>query len=124
MHTTLIQPQFHFPFDRIFFQPKYSRCNFLRHNFAEIILNSYNNLTHNFFQVKPDYIQMATVCFSRVVGLEALMKYKNPERVVNLLNDVYHVLDHKIGKYDVFKIDSSGYSYVVASGISFQSLNT
>ena len=61
---------------------------------------------------------MATVCFSRVVGLSAMMQNRHPEQIVTMLNDIYHVLDCKIEKYDVFKIDSVGDSYVVASGIS------
>lgn len=60
---------------------------------------------------------MATVCFSRVVGMSAMMQNKHPKKIVTMLNDIYHVLDCKIEKCDVFKIDSAGDSYVVASGI-------
>ena len=51
-----------------------------------------------------------------MIGFNELSKLCSPIQTVNMLSNIYHAFDGRLAKYDVYKIETIGHAYMVASG--------
>ncbi|VDK30224.1 unnamed protein product, partial [Anisakis simplex] len=65
----------------------------------------------------PRSYDSVTVAFCQIVDFGVLMGKCTPDQVIAFLNDVFTTFDEVIGKHDAYKVETTGETYMVASGV-------
>ncbi|KAG7349232.1 adenylate/guanylate cyclase [Nitzschia inconspicua] len=68
-------------------------------------------------EVKPMIHNSVTMFFSDIVGFTSICKEISPWQVIDMLNQLYGIMDFLAGKFKLFKVETVGDAYVCASGL-------
>ncbi|CAJ0953042.1 unnamed protein product, partial [Mesorhabditis belari] len=67
--------------------------------------------------IPPRSYDSVTVLFCQIVDFPALCAKSNAEQIVTFLNDAFTLFDEIIKEHDAYKVETTGETYMVASGV-------
>ncbi|XP_055957382.1 atrial natriuretic peptide receptor 2 [Patella vulgata] len=67
--------------------------------------------------VKPEFYNGVTLFFSDICGFNEIVLNSSPLQIIDMMNTIYRVFDSLLGDYDVYKVETIGDCYMVASGL-------
>jgi class 3 adenylate cyclase len=67
--------------------------------------------------VKTESYSDVTVFFSDIVGFTKIASDLSPEDVIDMLNQLYSVMDHLCTKFGLYKVETIGDAYMAVSGL-------
>lgn len=67
--------------------------------------------------IPPRSYDAATVCFVQLCDFPALVRKSRSDEVISFLNDIFDRFDTIIKKHDAYKVETTGETYMVASGV-------
>uniref|UniRef100_A0A7I4YZH2 guanylate cyclase n=1 Tax=Haemonchus contortus TaxID=6289 RepID=A0A7I4YZH2_HAECO len=67
--------------------------------------------------IPPRSYDAATVCFVQLCDFPALVRKSRSDEVITFLNDIFDRFDTIIKKHDAYKVETTGETYMVASGV-------
>ncbi|KAK6759476.1 hypothetical protein RB195_021202 [Necator americanus] len=67
--------------------------------------------------IPPRSYDAATVCFVQLCDFPALVRKSRSDEVISFLNDIFDRFDNIIKKHDAYKVETTGETYMVASGV-------
>lgn len=95
----------------------------------ELEKNTSNALLHNMLPaqvadqlrqggvVEPKHYENVTLFFSDVVGFTSICDRVDPWDVIDMLNQLYSVMDHLAEKFKLYKVETIGDAYMCCSGL-------
>uniref|UniRef100_A0A7E4VDZ2 guanylate cyclase n=1 Tax=Panagrellus redivivus TaxID=6233 RepID=A0A7E4VDZ2_PANRE len=73
--------------------------------------------------IEPRSYEAVTVLFCQLVDFLYVQENTNPVQVVEFLNEVFTMFDLVINKHDAYKVETTGETYMVASGVPNENEN-
>ncbi|XP_064611689.1 uncharacterized protein LOC135475688 [Liolophura sinensis] len=68
-------------------------------------------------EVNTEFFSSATIMFADIHGISSLISKCSPSDVITTMNCLFTLLDKRIEKYDTYRMDIVGESYMISSGV-------